>query len=137
MTKYGSAFSATDTLARAPGSSQNAQVTAFANVFDLAVDGGTSEALKCATLPPGFVPLRMTIDSGANLSGINFKLGTPTDDDAYLAAVAGPNATVQERHILLALGVTPLDEAVDALLTPSGNLPGAGTIRVVIYGTQR
>lgn len=137
MTKYGKNFSATDGLKKAAGQSHNAQVVAFGNAFDLAVDGNTAQALKIADLPAGVVPLYFTIDCDQNVSALTFKLGTTADDDLYGAAANGPNATVQTRHVPVALGLTPTQAAAEVFLTPSGNMPATGNLRVVIYGTQR
>lgn len=137
MTKYGSAFSATDTLMKAPGQSHDAALRVFTNVFDLAVDGGTSQALKLAAVGPGVVIKHVDIETDANLSGVTLKVGTATDDDAYGAAAAGPNATQQRKYAPLANGVAATSEGTDILLTPSGNLPSSGTIRTTVYASKR
>jgi hypothetical protein len=137
MTKFGSAYSETDPLKLAPGESVNAGSRHHKNVFDLAVDGGTSEPLKMANIGPGNVPDRFVIETGANLSAINFTIGTPADPDKYGTAVAGPNATVQVRYPLLALGVTPTDVGEEIILTPSGNLPSSGLIKTNVVTSHR
>lgn len=137
MTKYGSQFSGTDTLKRAAGESHNAAARVYKNSFALATDGGTSEPLKIAALAAGDVLDEVLIDTDANLSGITFKIGTPDDDDKYGAAAAGPNATTQTRRVPLALALTPVTEAEDIILTPSGNIPGAGTIVTKVTASHR
>lgn len=137
MTKYGSAYSGTDDKFLSPGQSVNAAMRAHMNVFNLAVDGGTSEPLKLAYIGPGNVPIHFVIETGANLSGVNFTIGTPADPDKYGTAVAGPNATTQVRYPLLALGVTPTSEGEEIILTPSGNLPSSGTIRTNVVTSHR
>lgn len=135
--KYGTAFSGTDDLARASGTSHNAAKRGYKNYFDLAAQGGTAEALKIADVGPGCVIDEIRIETDANLSGVTFKIGTATDDDKYGTAVAGPNATVQIRYPLLALKLDATTEREEIILTPSGALPGAGGIRTTVTASHR
>lgn len=135
--KYGSEFSASDERVRASGTSHNAAQRGYANLFALATQGGTAEALQIAAIGPGSVLDEVRIETDANLSTITFKIGTATDDDKYGTAVAGPNATVQIRYPLIGLGLTPTTERETILLTPSAVLPGAGTIRTKVTATHR
>lgn len=138
MAKYGSAFSATDLDRRAPGQSHAAGLRVSKNTFALADDGGTSEALVVARLAAGDVIDEIKIESDQNLSGLTFKAGTAADDDAIKGATTGPaaNAAVVFQP-LIANGVTPLAAATEVLLTPSGNIPSSGSIRVTVYASRR
>lgn len=135
--KYGTQFSGTDDLHRASGVVHNAALRSYRNRFALATDGGTAEALKIAEIGPGCVLDSVRIDTDANLSGVTFKIGTADDDDKYGTAVAGPNATVQIRYPLIAVDDTPTTENEEILLTPSGAIAGAGTIRTTVFASHR
>lgn len=135
--KYGTAFSGTDDLARASGTSHNAANRAYKNQFDLATQGGTAEALKIADIGPGCVVDSIRIETDANLSGVNFKIGTTTDDDKYGTAAAGPNATVQIRYPLLSLGLAATTEREEIVLTPSAAIASSGSIRTTVFASHR
>lgn len=137
MAKYGSAFSATDALKKAPGHSHDAGLRVFANRFDLTVDGGTSEALLIAVLNEGVVPLYTTLDSDQNLSAINFTIGDGTTANRFGASTAGPNATQKTIHVPLALKLDPLTGQTQVWLTPSGNMPSSGSLRVSLFASKR
>lgn len=138
MTKYGSAFSNADDLKRAPGTTVDAAIRRHRNVFDLAVDGGTSEALKIAHLREGVVIEGIKMHTGANLSAINFSAGNATAAAKYAAAQAGPNAVTKELQLTVtSLDDDPLTAPEEVLLTPSGNLPGAGTLVVDVFVSKR
>lgn len=137
MPKYGIQFSSTDGLKKADGRSHDAGLRTFANYFDLTVDGGTSQTLKIADLPEGVVIKGWDIESDQNLSGINFSLGTTAAATKYGAAVAGPNATAQSRFVPMAIKLDATAAAEELFLTPSGNLPSAGGLRVTVYASKR
>jgi hypothetical protein len=137
MTKYGSQFSATDAYKKADGRSHNAALRRYTNVFALAAEGGTTEALKVCDLGAGSVIHEIIVDTDANLSTINLSFGTAAAAAKYSAAAAGPNATQQRRFPLLSLGVTPNLEREEVLMTPALALPGAGTIRVTVIASHR
>lgn len=135
--KYGKNFS-TAHLHRAPGTSHHAAERDYSNLFDLAADGGTAEALKIAHVGPGVVAKELLIESSANISGINFTVGTAADPDKYGTTTAGPAANGSKIiYPPLALGLDPTTEAEDIILTPSGALPGAGTIRTTFRASHR
>lgn len=137
MTKFGSIFSATDTLKKAPGEVHDAGVRTFKNSFDLTVDGGTSEPMKVADLPPGCVVEAITIRSDQNLSGINFTLGTAATANKYMIASAGPNASAATYYPPLALALTATTDREELFVTPSGNMPNVGTMTVRIHVSKR
>lgn len=137
MTKYGSQFSATDPLKYANGSSHNSPSKVHKNKFALATDGGTAEPLKIGVLGPGHVFDELKIETDANLSGVTFTLGTPADPDKYKTATAGPNAVTVVWQPLLALDLEASTIAEDLILTPSGAIPGAGSIRTTAYTVAR
>lgn len=137
MTKYGSQFSATDALKKANGTSHNSPQKVFKNKFALATEGGTAEPLKIASIGPGHVFDELKIETDANLSGVTFTVGTPDDPDKYKTATAGPNATTVVWQPLLALTLDATTGAEDIILTPSGAIPGAGTIRTTLSTVAR
>lgn len=137
MTKYGNQFSGTDENKKASGIFHNSSARHYDNMFALATDGGSAEALKIADIGPGTVLEELVIDTDANLSGVTFKIGTAADDDKYGTAVAGPNATVQRRQVLLAVQQVATTTREEILLTPSGAIPGAGTITTRLIGSHR
>lgn len=137
MTKYGSNFSATDTLKKANGTSHAAAVRAFANHFALATDGGTTETMVLAILPAGCVPLYTELFSDQNLSTINFTIGDGTTANKFGASTAGPNAAMKRIEVPVTLKLDPLTGQTTVLLTPSGAMPSTGNLRTVVYATQR
>lgn len=137
MTKYGSQFSGTDDLHRASGVVQNAAARLYKNYFDLTTEGGTAEALKIADVGFGCCIDEIRIETGANLSGVNFTIGTADDVDKYGTAVAGPNATTQIRYPLLALGLDVTTEREEIFLYPSGALGSTGAIRTTVVASHR
>lgn len=137
MTKYGSAFSATDNLKKAPGQSHDAGLRQFCNYFDLAVDGGTTETLLIAELPPGVVYDSCKLTSGANLSTINFTIGDGTTANRFGASTAGPNAGTVTIEGAITLKLDPLTAKTQVFLTPSLALPSAGALRTKVYASKR
>jgi hypothetical protein len=137
MPKYGIQYSSTDALKKADGRSHDAGTRAFANHFDLTVDGGTNQSLKIADLPPGVVVKELMVESDQNLSAINFTAGTLTTVAKYAASGAGPNATAKTFYAPLALKLDATADAEELYLFPSANLPSAGSLRVTVYGTKR
>ena len=137
MTKYGSQFSATDLLKKAPGESHDAGVRSFKNSFDLTVDGGGVEPMKIADLPPGCVVESILVDSDQNLSGINFIVGTVDTTNKYATSSAGPNVTQKTFYPPLNLRLTATTGREEIFLTPSGNMPSTGTLHVRIHVSKR
>ena len=137
MAKYGSQFSSTDQLKKANGTSHNSPIKAFKNKFALATDGGTSESLVIGRVGPGHVIDELKIETDANLSGVNFTIGILGALAKYKAATAGPNATTLVMQPLLSLALDASVEGEEILLTPSGNIPGAGSIRTTLYTVAR
>lgn len=135
--KYGTQFSGTDPLKVASGASHNTALRAYKNLVDLTVDGGTAEAIKVARVGKGCVMDHFVIESSQNLSALTFTIGTEADPDKYGTAVAGPNATAQVRYPLIGVGIAETTEAEDIILTPSGAMPSAGSLRVTTFATHR
>ena len=135
--KYGTQFSGTDSGKRASGIVHNAARRSHANLFALATDGGTAEALQVAVIGPGNMIKEIVIETDANLSGITFQVGTVEDPDKYGTAVAGPNATAQRRYPPLSLGLNASEGQEYIILTPSAALPAVGTIRTDIVTSHR
>lgn len=135
----GTAYSATDPLKRAPGTSVNAGVRRYRNVVNLAVEGGgTANPILAAKLKEGVSVCAVKIHSDANLSGINFTVGSRTDAAKYAAAQAGPNVTSKELVMkVAALAADALGAAEDVLFTPSGALPANGMIVVEVFASKR
>lgn len=137
MAKYGYQFSSSDPLKKADGRSHNAGVRSFENVFDLTVDGGTAQPLKVAEIGPGVHVHSLFIDTDQNLSGLNFTLGTASAPAKYGASTAGPNATQKIVYAPLSTMLNCTDLVEEVWLTPSGNMPNAGTLRVRLNATSR
>ncbi len=137
MTKYGSQFSAIDPLKKANGSSHASPSKVFKNKFALATEGGTAEPLKIAAIGPGHVLDELKIETDANLSALTFTLGTPASPAKYKAAFAGPNATALTIQPLIGLDLEASTVAEELILTPSGAIPGAGSIRTTAYTVAR
>jgi hypothetical protein len=137
----GSAFSATDTKKLAPGTTHDAGVRRFRNTFDLAAAGagGTANTPKVAELREGSALCGCEISSTVSLSGINFTLGTPAEPAKYATAQAGPaaGATVRLNILPAALAADAIERPEDIILTPSGNLPGAGTVVASVFASKR
>lgn len=137
MTKFGSVFSATDTLKKAPGELHDAGVRTFKNSFDLTADGGGVEPMKVADLPPGCVVESVVVRSDQNLSAINFTLGTAASAAKYMASAAGPNATAATYYPPLAVSMTATTDREELFLTPSANMPSTGTLIVRVHVSKR
>jgi hypothetical protein len=139
MTKLGTQFAAlaASALGVAMGSSHNAAMRGYKNKFALATEGGTTEPLQVATLGAGCVFDSIRIETDANLSTMNFLIGTPADPDKYGTAVAGPNAVPQTRYPLIALPLDAIAEGETIILTPSANIPSVGSIRTTVMATHR
>lgn len=136
---YGNNFSATALLALASGITHDAGIRRFGNSVDLAVEGGgNQDDLKVCVKPRGSVFDSITIASDANLSGINFTVGTEADPDKYMTATAGPNAAVKANLGLPAMRAeTAPSESEEIFIFPSGNLPATGTLEVSLYASKR
>lgn len=136
----GAAFSSTDPLKLAPGSSHDAGIRSLRNVFSFAADGGgTQNSLKAAALREGMCVRGARISSSVDCSGFNFTIGTIADPVRYAAAFAGPAAGLQVTPtIKVAMqAMDPLAAPEDVYLFPSGNTPGAGTLVSFIDVTKR
>jgi len=137
MTKYGSAFSATDPLRLAPGTSHNAKRYSHCNFINLVTDGGTTEDIKIAQIGPANQIEEIWIEASGNLSTINFQIGTPSNPSKYGPAAAGPNATRQVRLPPITLGIALTTETEEIIITPSGALPSTGTIKTNVVTSHR
>jgi hypothetical protein len=137
MSKYGIAFSGTDDLARASGTSHNAAERSYKNFFDLATQGSTAESLKIADVGPGCVVDAIRIETDANLSGQTFTIGTIADPVKYGAAVAGPNATSVVRYPPLARKLDATTDREEVFLFPNGAIAAAGSIRTTLFASHR
>lgn len=136
---YGKNFSATDGLKKASGSSHDAGIRRFSNSVDLAVEGGGgTNALLIGVKPRGTVFDSATIASTANISALNFTIGTAADPDKYQTTIAGPNAVVKPNLGLPAMRAeAPSTEDEEIFLTPSGNLPASGILEASFYVSKR
>lgn len=140
-TKYGSAYSDTDPLKKAPGTSVNAGARHFRNVFNFADAGvgGTQNPLCVAKLPAGVVPKGFTISSDQNISATNITVGNATTAAKYVTSTAGPaaNATKRCDLVIATLAADPSTDTEEVLVTPSANWPAAGTLVVDFIVTKR
>ncbi|MFD1034151.1 hypothetical protein ACFQ15_05750 [Sphingomonas hankookensis] len=138
---YGSAFSATDAKKLAPGTVHDAGSRRFRNTFQLgdAGVGGTTNTPIVARVREGSAVHAFELSSSANLSGINFTLGTVTEPAKYCAAFAGPVAggTVRAPIKPEALAADSLALPEEIILTPSANLPGAGVLVGSVFASKR
>lgn len=136
-TRYGTQFSATDALKKANGTSHNSPVKGFKNKFALATEGGTVGPYLLAKVGVGHVIDEFKLDTDANLSAINFTIGTLGTPAKYRAATAGPNATVVVWQPLLANSIDASTEPEDIYLFASGNMPGAGSLKTTVTTIAR
>jgi hypothetical protein len=136
-TRYGTQFSATDPLKKANGTSHNSPIKAFKNKFALATEGGTVGPYKIASIGIGHVIDEFKLDTDANLSAINFTIGTLAAPAKYRAATAGPNAAVVVWQPLLANDIEASTVAEDIYLFASANMPGAGSLKTTVTTIAR
>lgn len=136
---YGKAYSATNALHRTHGTTSDAGVRRFRNCVDLAAEGGgTANSIIAAMVREGVAVCEVRLHSTANLSGINFTIGTDAAPAKYGAAQAGPNATSKTFQIPVAqLAADALSAPETIKFFPSGNLPGAGTIVAEVFASKR
>lgn len=128
--KLGTLYSSTDPLQRAPGVFANAKDRRWRNKFNFADADLTAQtvAITLARLKKGMSPPRsISINTNANLSGINLSVGIAGSAAKYVLAAAGPNATMQTLVMTYA-GATDDELTADAdiIMTPSGNWPASG-----------
>ncbi len=136
----GSAFSATDELAKAPGTTVDAANRLHRNVFDFAESGvgGTTNPLIAAKLREGVFLHRARLSSSVNCSAINVSIGITGSTAKYSAAAAGPNATTTTPVIVsTALDDNALTAPETVILTPSGNWPATGILVSLIEVSKR
>lgn len=137
---YGSAYSSTDELHRAPGTVVDAGLRRFRNVFNFADSGvgGTTTPLVAARLREGCALESVKLGSSVNVSGINISVGIAGTAAKYSAAAAGPNATRGERVIVsTALDDDALAAPEEVILTPSGNWPASGILVSDVFASKR
>jgi hypothetical protein len=137
---YGSAYSSTDDLYKAPGATVDAGLRRIRNVFDLANAAITAQtvALLVARLREGMAVQSIEAHTDANISAINLSFGPASSNAKYVAATAGPNATTKRFVVKFsALDDDPLTAPEDVLVTPSGNWPAAGTLIVDTFVSKR
>jgi hypothetical protein len=129
-TRYGQQFSGTDPLKKADGQSHNAGLRVYSNAFALATEGGTVGPYLVARLAEGAVFDSLELSSTANLSAINFTVGTIGAPAKYVAATAGPNATIVTLRAAVA-ATLPAANTVseDVYLFASANMPSAGFVK--------
>jgi L-asparaginase/Glu-tRNA(Gln) amidotransferase subunit D len=137
-TRFGQQFSGTDPLKKADGQVQNAGGREFKNGFNLATEGGTVGPYLLGRLAQGNAFTQVELLSSANLSAINFTVGTIAAPTKYVAATAGPNASVVTlRPPLAALDPAPNVDPEDVYLFASANMPGAGIVKTRLMTTHR
>jgi len=136
-TRYGTQFSASDSLKKANGTSHNSPIKAFKNRFALGTEGGTVGPYLIAKIGIGHVIDEFRLDTDANLSAINFTIGTIAAPAKYRAATAGPNAAVVVLQPLLANNIEASEVAEDIYLFASANMPSAGTLKTTVFTVAR
>ncbi|WP_225205086.1 hypothetical protein [Novosphingobium huizhouense] len=128
----GSAYNSADALAKTPGTSVDAGVRRFRNVFNLADAGvgGTTNPLIMAIVPTGSVPMGARATCSVSLAGINLQVGIAGNVAKYATAQAGAAADTIKRFDIkaTALAADPLTGAETVILTPSAAWPAAGTL---------
>lgn len=137
---YGSAFSSTDPLAKAPGATVDAGDRLHRNVFNFADAGvgGTTNPILLARVREGQFVHSARLSSDVNVSGINVTIGPLSSAAKYVAAAAGPNATTVSYAVKSsALDDDPLAAPEDIYATPSGNWPAAGTLVSLLVASKR
>lgn len=136
---FGNAASGSDPLFRPSGIFVDAGVRRFRNVVSLAAEGGaTANAIIAAAVREGCAVFEARMHSSANLSAINFTIGTDADPDKYGVAQAGPNATSKTFIIPVAqLAADALAAPETIKFFPSAALPAAGTIVVELFASKR
>lgn len=137
---YGTAFSATDPGALAPGTSHDAGVRRHRNTVSLATEGGSGQNnLIVGKVREGNCVEGARFSADVNLSAINFTLGTDADPAKYAAAFAGPaaNATVSVTIKVAALAMDALEKPETIKLFPSAVLPAAGTLVASVFTSKR
>lgn len=137
---YGSAFSSTDELNRAPGTVVDAAVRRHRNVFNFADSGvgGAAAALIAAKLREGVAVQAVELHGSVDVSAINVSVGITGNTAKYVAATAGPNATTKRCVVKsTALDDDALAAPETVILTPSGNWPAAGILIVDVFVSKR
>jgi len=138
---YGSAYSSTDELVKAPGSSVDSGARVHRNVFNFADTGvgGTTNAVIAARVPRGSTVIAVRMASDQNISGTNFTVGNASAAAKYAAATAGGAADVTKRFDIKtsALDDDPLTAMEEVLITPSANWPAAGRLVAIVETVKR
>lgn len=139
-TTLGTAFSATDELAKAPGTVVDAAMRRHRNVFNFADSGvgGTTNPLTAAKLREGVALESVKLTGSVDVSLINVSVGIATSTAKYCAATAGPNATQKDIPVKsTALDDDALTAPETIILTPSGNWPATGVLISDIFVSKR
>lgn len=138
---YGAAFDPTTPSKLASGTTHDAAVRRFRNVFNLATNGGggTQNSLKIAHLREGTALCAVELSSSVSLTGVNFTVGTLANPTKYAVALAGPAAGATVRFPILpaALAADALSAPEEIFLFPSANTPGAGTVVAQGFASHR
>ncbi len=137
----GSAYSTTDELAKAPGSSVDAGVRGFRNTFNFADAGvgGTTNPILLARVPRGATVDAIRLSSSVDASGINVIVGKTGSTNKYVTTTAGPAAGVTKRFdiVVARLADDPLTDMEEIIMTPSGNWPATGTLVSLVNVLKR
>jgi hypothetical protein len=137
----GSAYDPTDELSKAPGTSVDAGVRIFRNVFNFADAGvgGTQNPLILARLPSGVVYDEARAASDQNISGTNVTIGVVGAAAKYAAAQAGgaANVTVRFNVPVAAQDDDPLTVPTEIIMTPSANWPASGILVTKVFVSKR
>lgn len=137
----GTNFSTTDPLKPSPGSSVDAGLRVHREVFNTTTHtlSGTVNGAIAAKVREGNTVLKVRMKSDANLSAINFTVGTVAAAAKYAAAQAGGAADVtKEFEIKLsALDDDPLTAPEDIIITPSANWPAGAVVVTMVEVCKR
>lgn len=137
---YGTAFSGTDELNRAPGTVVDAGLRRHRNVFNFADSGvgGAAAALIAARAREGCALQSIELHASVDVSAINISVGISGSTAKYVAATAGPNTTTKRCVVKsTALDDDALGAPEELLLTPSGNWPATGILIVDAFYSKR
>ncbi|QQN75041.1 hypothetical protein [Croceicoccus sp. YJ47] len=94
--------------------------------------------MKIARLGPGCVVKETLIEASADLSAVNFTIGTESEPAKYGAAIAGPAANgAKIVYPPLARKLDANARAEDVFLFPSAAIAGAGAVRTTLRASHR
>lgn len=139
--KYGAALTNVlngDGQGRAPGTSVNAAIRVYREVFNLA-NVVTTDDLVLAKPRNGDVLLGWKITGSVDLSGMTMSIGNEASAVVYMTANAGPATPGIPKEVGLASAIDdgPLPEAIEILGRLGGTVPAAGILVVQTLVSHR